>query len=148
MWNSSYEFPLKSVQKPLKRWDAADTVSGLLNSGKTYQVDFSWPKPPWGEGSSITESACPMIEPIQSPSPHLLASIRSLTKTTKHGSQPKETNEPAGKSELGPERQVTGKGKHYPTGNKVFMLWRVKGPRSHWRRQSSPLTVLTSPGPC
>lgn len=148
MWNSSYEFPLKSVQKPLKRWDAADTVSGLLNSGKTYQVDFSWPKPPW-------EKAHPSLSPlVQWLSPFRVLPLTSWhrsdpsLKTTKHGSQPKETNEPAGKSELGPERQVTGKGKHYPTGNKVFMLWRVKGPRSHWRRQSSPLTVLTSPGPC
>lgn len=35
-------------------------------------------------------------------------------KTAIQGTYPKDTKEPAGKLECGPERQVTGKGKHYP----------------------------------
>lgn len=92
-------------------------------------------------------SACPMTEPIRSSSPHSWHLSGPSLKTAKQGSQPKETSEPAGKSERGPERQVTGKGKHYPSGNRAFELWRVTGPRSHWGTQNSPVTVSAGPAP-
>lgn len=71
----------------------------------------------------------------------------SSLKTTKQGSQPKEINEPAGKLECGPGRQVTEKGKHNPSGNKVYMLWRVTVLRSLQERSSSPLSTLTGSRP-
>lgn len=79
--------------------------------------------------------------------PSLLASTRALTKNHQ-ARQPAQGNKWASR-EIGtwPREQVTGKGKHYPSGNRVFKLRRVTGPMSHWGRQSSLLTVSTGPVP-
>lgn len=146
MWNGPWEFSLNSITKPTEEvrccWHRF-CVTGFWKN----LSDFFWPKTPWGEGSSITECACPMTEPLRSSSPRSWHLSEPSLETAKQGSQPKETSEPAGKSERGPERQVTGKGKHYPSGNGVFKLWRVTGPRSHWERQSSPLAISAGTAP-
>lgn len=93
---------------------SGDRLRALSLAYSTLEKVVSWtsadPTPPGGEGPSTTKSACPMTKPVRGPSPHLLAPIGASLETTT-GNQPKETSEPAGKSDLGREASHR-EGKH------------------------------------
>lgn len=63
-----------------------------------------------------------MTEPLRSSSPHSWHLPEPSLKTTKQGSQPKETSEPAGKSEHGPESKSQGRENitHRETGSSSY----------------------------
>lgn len=147
MWSCHREFPLRSIQKPQEVrccWHCF------------------WFTPFWKNLTSWTSPESRLTGEKAHPSPSLLVQwlsplealpltswhwSESSLKPTKQGSQPKETNEPAGTLECGPGRQVTEKGKQNPSGNKLYMLWRVTVLRSLQGRQSTPLSTLTGSRP-